>query len=274
VSTQRNTHARSAILVTHDIVDALTLADRVVVVESGRIVEQGPMTEVLSRPHSAFAARIAGVNLMIGTAIAAETESAHTALGVEDGRAQRASLGTAAREDDVLRRYGAPGVSGGGQRIAPSIGGRDDLPSDTAAWQHDSDAPATGPSVRAAGSAAAVQPEIPSAAGAVRCADDTVYGRCEGPWAPDVRAAAVFSPAAVAVYNERPVGSPRNVFRVQVAELTDRGGVVRVHGADRPDGTAGVVADLTPAAVAELGIVPGEEVYFSVKAGEVQVYPC
>ncbi|MGF6881904.1 molybdate transport system ATP-binding protein [Nocardia sp. GAS34] len=268
---QQNTHARSAILVTHDIVDALTLADRVVVVESGRIVEQGPVTEVLSRPRSAFAARIAGVNLMIGAAVAPETESAHTPLGVEEGRRQRASLGTAAREDDVLQRDALPGVFGGGHEIAPSAGRRDDLASDTAAWQHDAVAPG---SVRAEGSAAGEQPEIHSAAGAVRCGEDTVYGRCAGPWTPGVRAAAVFSPAAVAVYKQRPIGSPRNVFRVRVAELTDRGGVVRVHSADRPDGTAGMVADLTPAAVAELEIVPGEEVYFSVKAGEVQVYPC
>ncbi|WP_082870680.1 ATP-binding cassette domain-containing protein [Nocardia terpenica] len=66
----RNTHAPSAVLVTHDIVDALTLADRVVVLEAGRIVEQGPVGEVLSRPRSTFAAHIAGVNLLMGTAIA------------------------------------------------------------------------------------------------------------------------------------------------------------------------------------------------------------
>ncbi|WP_111768531.1 sulfate/molybdate ABC transporter ATP-binding protein [Nakamurella deserti] len=58
---------RSALLVTHDILDALTLADRVIVLEAGRIVEQGPVREVLSRPRSAFAARIAGVNLVAGT---------------------------------------------------------------------------------------------------------------------------------------------------------------------------------------------------------------
>ncbi|MQY22958.1 sulfate/molybdate ABC transporter ATP-binding protein [Nocardia macrotermitis] len=176
--------APSALLVTHDIVDALTLADRVVVVESGRIVEQGPVAEVLSRPRSPFAARIAGVNLMIGTSEASQPDS-----------------------------------------------------------------------------------------GTIRCGADLVQGRAESPLPPGIRAAAVFSPAAVAVYRNHPEGSPRNVFHVTITELTDRGGVIRVHAADRADG-AGVVADLTPAAVAELALTPGERAYFTVKAAEVQVYPC
>ncbi len=57
---------RSAVVVTHDVLDALLLADRVVVVEAGRVVEQGPSAEVLSRPRSGFAARIAGLNLVAG----------------------------------------------------------------------------------------------------------------------------------------------------------------------------------------------------------------
>lgn len=58
---------RTAIMVTHDPLDALLLADRVIVLEEGRIVEEGPSTEVLSRPRSRFAARLAGMNLVIGT---------------------------------------------------------------------------------------------------------------------------------------------------------------------------------------------------------------
>jgi len=57
---------RSAVIATHDVLDALLLADRVVVVDGGRIVEEGPTADVLSRPRSAFAARLAGLNLLAG----------------------------------------------------------------------------------------------------------------------------------------------------------------------------------------------------------------
>ncbi|WP_020502141.1 sulfate/molybdate ABC transporter ATP-binding protein [Sciscionella marina] len=57
----------ASILVTHDPLDALVLADRVAVLDGGRIVEQGPAREVLSAPSTPFAARIAGLNLVTGT---------------------------------------------------------------------------------------------------------------------------------------------------------------------------------------------------------------
>lgn len=57
---------RTAIIVTHDVLDALTLADRLAVLEAGRIVEQGPTRELLTRPRTAFTARFAGLNLVTG----------------------------------------------------------------------------------------------------------------------------------------------------------------------------------------------------------------
>lgn len=57
----------TCIIVTHDLPDALTLASRVIVLDEGRIVEDGTTTEVLTQPRSRFAARIAGVNLVTGT---------------------------------------------------------------------------------------------------------------------------------------------------------------------------------------------------------------
>ncbi|ABM13347.1 MULTISPECIES: sulfate/molybdate ABC transporter ATP-binding protein [Mycolicibacterium] len=60
---------RTAIVVTHDLLDALALADKVVVVDNGRIVESGPARDVLTAPRSDFAARIAGVNLVAGTVV-------------------------------------------------------------------------------------------------------------------------------------------------------------------------------------------------------------
>ncbi|MET4093796.1 ABC transporter ATP-binding protein [Arthrobacter sp. UYCu712] len=58
---------RRAIIITHDILDALMLADRVIVLEGGRITEEGPTREVLEKPRSRFAAGLAGLNLMTGT---------------------------------------------------------------------------------------------------------------------------------------------------------------------------------------------------------------
>jgi molybdate transport system ATP-binding protein len=59
---------RSSVLVTHDLLDVVTLADRVIVVESGRVVESGPTASVLATPRSSFGARFAGVNLVTGRA--------------------------------------------------------------------------------------------------------------------------------------------------------------------------------------------------------------
>jgi molybdate transport system ATP-binding protein len=59
---------RTAVLVTHAALDALVLADRVVVLSDGVVVEEGPTREVLAQPRSAFAARIAGLDLVPGAA--------------------------------------------------------------------------------------------------------------------------------------------------------------------------------------------------------------
>jgi molybdate transport system ATP-binding protein len=56
------------VLVTHDPVDALTLADRVVVLEHGGVVQQGSVSEVAQRPRSDFVADLMGINLLRGRA--------------------------------------------------------------------------------------------------------------------------------------------------------------------------------------------------------------
>jgi molybdate transport system ATP-binding protein len=58
---------RSAVLITHDLLDVLTLADRVLILESGTVSESGSAAAVLAAPRSHFGARIAGVNLVSGT---------------------------------------------------------------------------------------------------------------------------------------------------------------------------------------------------------------
>jgi molybdate transport system ATP-binding protein len=57
-----------AVVVTHSYEEAVSLADRVVVLESGRIVQQGAPEELLAAPASPFVAEFAGTNYLPGTA--------------------------------------------------------------------------------------------------------------------------------------------------------------------------------------------------------------
>jgi len=75
---------------------------------------------------------------------------------------------------------------------------------------------------------------------------------------------AAFRPAAVSLFTERPQGSPRNVWAGTVAALEPHGGGVRVEVAGVPGGTASILAEVTPAAVAELDLRPGVRVWATV----------
>jgi molybdate transport system ATP-binding protein len=171
---------RSAVLITHDLLDVLTLADRVLVLEAGRIAESGSTATILATPRSRFGARFAGVNLVGGST------DAEGVLTTQWGTTW----------------HGTPG------------------------------------------------PELVATESAV----------------------ALFSPAAVAVYRDKPHGSPRNTVEVTVAELDSRGPVIRVRADEQPDGAPGLAADITAEAVADLRLAPGDRVYFSVKAQEVTVH--
>jgi molybdate transport system ATP-binding protein len=56
------------LLVTHDPLEAMALADKVVVLERGSVVQSGTPDEVTARPRSRFVADLAGVNLLRGHA--------------------------------------------------------------------------------------------------------------------------------------------------------------------------------------------------------------
>jgi molybdate transport system ATP-binding protein len=56
------------VLVTHDPLDALTLADRLVFVEGGRVVQEGTPQEVVARPRDRYVADVVGLNLYAGEA--------------------------------------------------------------------------------------------------------------------------------------------------------------------------------------------------------------
>ncbi|MEV6749872.1 ABC transporter permease [Streptomyces sp. NPDC051080] len=82
-------------------------------------------------------------------------------------------------------------------------------------------------------------------------------------------ALAIIAPEAVSVHRDRPGGSPRNVWPGTVRELTAVGSRLRVviASAEAPD----LVAEITPGAATELGLVEGTAVWTSVKATEVTV---
>ena len=52
------------LLVTHDAIDAVTLADRVLVLDEGRVAQVGPPAEVAAEPRTPHVARLVGLNLV------------------------------------------------------------------------------------------------------------------------------------------------------------------------------------------------------------------
>jgi molybdate transport system ATP-binding protein len=58
--------AGPTVLVTHDPVDAYVLADRVVVIENGRVTQEGSLDEITARPASRYVAEMVGTNLLRG----------------------------------------------------------------------------------------------------------------------------------------------------------------------------------------------------------------
>jgi molybdate transport system ATP-binding protein len=161
------------LLVTHDPVDAVVLADRLVVIEAGRVVQVGTTTEVTRHPRSRYVADLVGVNLLEGKAV--------------DGHTVR--------------------LSGGAELVLA-----DPLPG--------------------------------------------------------LDVAVALRPQAIALHRDRPEGSPRNCWPATVTDLEADRDRVRV----QLDGPLAVAAEVTPAAVAELGLAPGASVWASVKAVDLTAY--
>jgi len=169
----------TTVLVTHDVLDAAVLADRIVVIDRGAMVDEGPATRVLSAPRSPFSAHIAGVNLLVG--------------------------------DVVGSGEGTVTVRSGNEILVTGV---------------------------------------------------AISGLATG-----AAAAAVFRPSAVAVYPAEVAGSPRNHWPATVVGLEPAADGVRVRT------SVGVAADLTPAAIAELGLTIGARVHLAVKATEIRIHP-
>ena len=107
------------LLVTHDVLDLTALAEDVVVLDRGRVVEQGPTAKVLSAPRSDFVAHLTGTAVLTGV-IDGDAEAPGLRLPsgqVIHGRPQGDATGGQVGEqghrkghDEVLHP-GAPGIA-------------------------------------------------------------------------------------------------------------------------------------------------------------------
>ncbi|MDG4791133.1 ABC transporter ATP-binding protein [Micromonospora sp. WMMD1102] len=61
-------HTGATLLVTHDPLDALVLADRLVIVEHGEVVQEGDAATITAQPRTDYVARLVGLNLYRGHA--------------------------------------------------------------------------------------------------------------------------------------------------------------------------------------------------------------
>ena len=71
----------TTIIVTHDVLEALELADRMIVLDHGRIVEQGEPARLIARPASTFTARLAGLDIVTGTLVVGDDGLPGVAVG-------------------------------------------------------------------------------------------------------------------------------------------------------------------------------------------------
>jgi molybdate transport system ATP-binding protein len=104
---------RTSVIVTHDAVDAVALADRIVVVEGGRVTQAGIVREVLRAPASDFVASLAGLNRVVGVAASGRCVVPDSSLVLSGDRgvhvADGASVAAVFRPSDVrIVPAGAP----------------------------------------------------------------------------------------------------------------------------------------------------------------------
>jgi len=79
-------HPGATVLVTHDPLDAMMLADRLVIVEDGREVQSGDAATITTRPRTDYVARLVGLNLYRGVA---DGHTVHIAPGFDLTTADR-----------------------------------------------------------------------------------------------------------------------------------------------------------------------------------------
>jgi molybdate transport system ATP-binding protein len=100
------------LLVTHDPVDALVLADRLVILEHGRISQAGSPAAVTARPASRYVAELMGLNLLLGAAVAERTVRLRSGALLEVADAlPAADVAVAVRPSSIALHRHEPGGS-------------------------------------------------------------------------------------------------------------------------------------------------------------------
>ena len=92
----------SCVMVTHDPLDAAAIADRLVIIEAGRLVQQGTLQEVTTRPRTEYVAQLMGLNLLRGRADGASLVLANGTSLETAGPSDGEMLGVIAPRDIAL----------------------------------------------------------------------------------------------------------------------------------------------------------------------------
>jgi molybdopterin-binding protein len=85
-------HARAAVVVTHDAAEAFALADRVAVLEAGRLTQVGAPEELVAEPATPFVAAFTGAELLLDGTVGAVDDDGLIDVRLDGGGALRAIL--------------------------------------------------------------------------------------------------------------------------------------------------------------------------------------
>lgn len=102
------TRAITVVMVSHDLVDIASLSDAVAVMDAGKLITQGPTTEILSTPSTEFVATLTGASLLNGT-LAGDEATPQLKLG--KGLSLRLAQWPQANADEPAWQVGAKAVA-------------------------------------------------------------------------------------------------------------------------------------------------------------------
>ena len=229
----------TTLLVSHDIAEVLALASHMIVMGEGRVVEEGSPARVLASPTSVFAARLAGLNIVTGLAVARPglvgVRVGEGALWAAADSPESETETAGAGRGDAARAGGADAAPGGGSGVGGADAARAGLEGADAAPGADAGSPEPLPS---------------------------------SPAGETARVALTFPPEAVALSREEAHASPRSVLPGVVAGIDVDGSLVSVRVALA--GGVSVSARVTASAWADLGLGAGDTLWASVKATQVR----